>query len=87
MIVDGLVADLRRLGVCRGDVMMLHVSLRAVGPVEGGAAGLLAALDRTVGETGSLLMVLGAGDNWSWVNGRRAIAQQRRHRPAAGRGK
>ena len=63
-----LVSDLRRLGVSGGDAVMVHASLRAVGSTESGAAGLITALDRAVGETGTLLMVLGARDAWTWVN-------------------
>jgi aminoglycoside N3'-acetyltransferase len=49
---------------------MVHASLRAIGPVCDRAAGVVAALDRAVGESGSLLMVLGARNDWSWVNER-----------------
>jgi aminoglycoside 3-N-acetyltransferase len=66
----GLVGDLRRLGVVPGDVVMVHASLRAVGRVDGGAAGLVAALDAAVGPSGSLLMTVGARDDWAWVNER-----------------
>jgi aminoglycoside N3'-acetyltransferase len=65
---DELVDDLARLGVRRGDVLMVHASLRALGEVEGRAAGVIAALDRAVGVDGTLLMTLGAEDEWSWVN-------------------
>ena len=68
--VAGLVGDLRTLGVVPGDVVMVHASLRAVGPVVGGAAGLVAALDAAVGPSGSLLMTVGARDDWAWVNER-----------------
>lgn len=47
---------------------MVHASLRAIGPTEGGAAGVIAALDRSVGPDGTLLMVLGAHGEWAWVN-------------------
>lgn len=67
---DDLAADLRRLGVASGDVVMVHASLRAIGPVDGGAAGVVRALDAAVGADGTLLMVLGARDDWSWVNER-----------------
>ena len=67
---DSLVADLRRLGVRAGGVVMVHASLRAVGPVEGGASGVVRALDAAVGEAGTLLMTIGARDAWSWVNER-----------------
>jgi aminoglycoside N3'-acetyltransferase len=62
------VADLRRLGVAPGDLVMPHASLRAIGPVEGGAAGVVAALDAAVGGAGTLLMTIGARDDWAWVN-------------------
>lgn len=65
---DELAADLARLGVRRGDVLMVHASLRAIGGVEGRAAGVVAALDAAVGADGTLLMTLGAEDEWSWVN-------------------
>ena len=68
--VAGLVGDLKRLGVAPGDVVMVHASLRAVGPVDGGAAGLVAALDAAAGPSGSLLMTVGARDDWAWVNER-----------------
>jgi aminoglycoside N3'-acetyltransferase len=49
---------------------MVHASLRALGPVEGRAAGVVDALDRAVGEAGTVMMVLGARDDFSWVNER-----------------
>jgi aminoglycoside N3'-acetyltransferase len=49
---------------------MVHASLRAIGPVEGGAAGVIEALEAAVGVEGTLLMVLGARDDWAWVNER-----------------
>lgn len=61
---------MRDLGVASGDVVMVHASLRAIGPVEGRAAGLLDALDAVVGSDGTLLMTLGAADDWAWVNDR-----------------
>jgi aminoglycoside N3'-acetyltransferase len=63
-----LIAELRGLGAEAGDTLMVHASLRAVGPVEGGAAGLVAALERAVAPDGTVLMVLGARDDWAWVN-------------------
>ena len=65
--VEGLVADLRRLGVRPGDHLMVHASLRAIGPVEGGPDGVLDALDRAVGPEGTLMMVLSAGDVPEWT--------------------
>ncbi|MRG96347.1 aminoglycoside N(3)-acetyltransferase [Polyangium spumosum] len=63
-----LARDLFQLGVRAGDTLMIHASLRAIGPAEGGARGVLDALDEAVGDDGTLLMVLGARDDWAWVN-------------------
>ena len=60
--VDALASQLRSLGVPRGGTVMVHASLRALGPVDGGPAGVVAALDRVVGPSGTLLMVLGSRD-------------------------
>ena len=49
---------------------MVHASLRAAGPVDGGAEGVLEALDRAVGPDGTLLMILGAEIAEDWVNER-----------------
>ncbi len=68
--VESLTADLRRLGVGPGHVVMVHASLRAVGPVEDGAGGLIDALEAAVEPGGTLLMTLGARDDWAWVNER-----------------
>jgi aminoglycoside N3'-acetyltransferase len=65
---DAVLRDLRALGVGVGDVVMPHVSLRAIGPVRGGAEALVEVLDRAVGPDGSVLMTLGALDDWGWVN-------------------
>lgn len=51
-----LTSDFRRLGVCGGDVVMLHASVRAVGEVAGGPVQILLALQEAVGPTGSVLM-------------------------------
>lgn len=63
-------SDLHQLGVRPGDLLMLHASLRAVGPVAGRADGLLDALHQAVGPQGTLMMVLGAHDPCSCVNDR-----------------
>jgi len=61
--VADITADLRRLGVAAGDLVMVHASLRSLGPVEGGAEGLIDALGAAVGPEGTLLMTLGARDD------------------------
>ena len=67
---DQIVADLTQLGVRPGQALTMHASLRAIGPVEGGAQSVVKALDATVGPSGGVLMVLGARGNWAWVNTR-----------------
>ena len=49
---------------------MVHASLRAIGPVDGGADGVIDALEAAVGPNGTLLMNLSARDDWGWVNER-----------------
>lgn len=68
--VADLIRDLRRLGVSPGETLMVHASLRAIGPVDGGATGVLDALDEAVGPDGTLLMILGAVVDHEWVNER-----------------
>jgi aminoglycoside 3-N-acetyltransferase len=68
--VTRITADLRRLGVRPGDLVMVHASLRAVGPVAGGADGVLDALAAALAPDGTLVMNLGARDDGDWVNER-----------------
>ena len=55
-----LLKQLKSLGLAPGQLVMLHASLRKVGPVEGDADVLLDAILRVLGNDGTLLMVLGA---------------------------
>lgn len=57
-----LVDQLTRLGVQPASSLMVHASLRKIGPVDGGADTLLDALIETLGPRGTLLMVLGADE-------------------------
>lgn len=52
---DALAADLAGLGLAAGEAVMVHASLRAVGPVLGGADGVITALRRVVGPQGCIL--------------------------------
>jgi aminoglycoside 3-N-acetyltransferase len=70
MTAARLVDDLRRLGVQPDDMLMVHASMRRIGPVEGGASALVTAIDAAVAPSGTWLMTLGALDDWSWVNER-----------------
>ncbi|MGE3528461.1 MAG: aminoglycoside N(3)-acetyltransferase [Methyloceanibacter sp.] len=47
---------------------MIHVSLRAVGRIEGGPDALLNAVETAVGDDGTLLMIFGAEIAEDWVN-------------------
>jgi aminoglycoside 3-N-acetyltransferase len=58
---DQLVAQLRALGVRPGGVLLVHTSFRAVRPVEGGPAGLVAALRAALGPEGTLVMPAWSG--------------------------
>ena len=50
-----LTADLERLGVPRGGLVMFHSSLRSIGTVEGGAGTVIDALLAAVGPNGTLV--------------------------------
>ncbi len=52
---DILCRDLRALGVCPGDVLIVHSSLSSMGHVEGGAGTVIAALREVLGKEGTLL--------------------------------
>lgn len=65
---EDLAGQLRLLGVRSGDVVFVHASLRRLGPVEGGAAGVVAAVEQAVGPEGTLMMILGARNDDDWVN-------------------
>ncbi len=49
-----LLDDLRKLGVDPGDVLFVHSSFKSLGPVEGGTAAIIAALEQAVGPEGTL---------------------------------
>ncbi len=51
-----LAADLRALGLPAGAVVLVHASLRRIGPVAGGPATVLAALRAVLGPTGTVVV-------------------------------
>jgi len=63
-----IAGDLAALGVGPGDLVMVHASLRAIGPVEGGADGVLDAIHSAVGARGTILVNTGVRDDHGWVN-------------------
>jgi len=54
--ISDLTAQLRTLGVDHGGVLLVHMSYRAVRPVDGGPEGVIDALLAAVGETGTVVM-------------------------------
>lgn len=53
---DKLIAQLRTLGICPGDVLMVHSSLGRLGNIRGGAMAVIQAMQGAVGEEGTMLM-------------------------------
>ncbi len=51
-----LTQDLRRLHVKTGDILFVHSSFKSFGPVDGGAASVIKALEAAIGPEGLLLM-------------------------------
>lgn len=56
----GLIHDLRTLGLAPGDLVMVHASLRAVGPVVGGPDEVHQAIVDVVSPGGAMLMYIGS---------------------------
>ncbi len=54
--IEQLAVQLQALGVARGDVLVVHTSFKAVGSVENGPPGLIAALRCALGPDGTLVM-------------------------------
>ena len=54
--IEEVAAQLRALGVRAGGVLQVHTSFREVRPIEGGPAGLIAALRLALGPAGTLVM-------------------------------
>jgi aminoglycoside N3'-acetyltransferase len=53
---SALIDQLRGLGVAEAPVLVVHTSFKAVGPVEGGPAGLITALREALDPDGTLVM-------------------------------
>ncbi len=54
--IQDLVEDLKSLGIRSGDMLFVHSSLKSIGPVDGGAATVIAALEKSIAPDGLLLM-------------------------------
>ena len=67
-----LIAQLEALGVQRGGVLIVHCAFSKVRPVEGGPAGLIAALREALGPEGTLVMPSMADDDEHVFDARRS---------------
>jgi len=62
-----LVQDLRRLGLETGQIVMLHASVRAVGPVIGGPDEIHLAVEEAIGPEGTAMMYVGCQEGFDDV--------------------
>jgi aminoglycoside 3-N-acetyltransferase len=62
-----LAADLRALGVAPGDTVMVHASVRAVGPIAGGPDQIHLAIKDALTDRGTMMMYAGCPDGYDDV--------------------
>jgi aminoglycoside 3-N-acetyltransferase len=60
---DSLTRDLRALGIRRGQVVLVHVSMRAIGEIPMGPQTVVLALRRALGRSGTLVVPTQTADN------------------------
>ncbi len=70
-------ADLQRLGIHAGNLVMLHTSYKAIGPVMGGPTVVLQALLEALGTSGTLMMYAGWEDIPDFIGSLPEEVQQR----------
>ena len=68
---ESLAHQVRELGVNRGDVLLVHSSLRSLGWVNGGAEAVVFALLDVLGDTGTLVVPTQSSDNSDPTNWQR----------------
>ncbi len=68
MTKDKITKALQKIGVKKGDVLLVHTSLSSIGWVCGGVQALAEALLEAVGETGTVVVPAQSGDNADPVN-------------------
>jgi len=62
-----LIDDLRRLGLAPGDLVMVHASVRAIGPVLGGPDEIHQAIVDAISPGGTMVMLIGAPNGFDDV--------------------
>lgn len=67
---DELASSLRDVGIRQGDTLLVHSSLKAIGPVQGGADGIIDTLIRAVAPDGLIAMPT---HTWDVVNARQPV--------------
>lgn len=72
---DDIVRDLRGLGLRSGDLVMVHSSMRAVGPILGGPNEMIDALLDVVGSAGTVMMYV------DWEDGAQGHTRTDRETP------
>jgi len=63
VLKEDIVKELKRIGLKKGDNVMVHTSLKSMGYVCGGASGIIEALIEVVGDEGTIMM-----PTQSWKN-------------------
>ena len=53
---EKLIQDFTNLGIEKGDTLFIHSSFKSLGPVDGGAGTVIAALEAVIGQDGLILM-------------------------------
>lgn len=74
-----LIADLHRLGLTPGDIVMVHASVRSVGPVLGGPDEIHRAIVDAVSPGGTMMMLIGAPDGFDDVGRGILSAEEEAH--------
>ena len=65
ILKEDIARQLRKVGLERGDTVMVHTSLRRMGYVCGGAQTVIEALIEVVGDTGTILMPTQSWKTWT----------------------
>ncbi|HCJ4394743.1 TPA: aminoglycoside 3-N-acetyltransferase [Legionella pneumophila] len=70
-----LAQQLNTIGLQKGDIVMLHASVRAIGPVVGGPDQILFSVMDVINPTGTLMMYVGCDPEYESI-GRKKLSQE-----------